>query len=59
MKARPGSLHGYDVADHNALNPELGSAGDYRSISEERCARAGSAILLDFVPNHIWGPTRP
>ena len=24
LKARHGSTHGYDVVDHNALNPELG-----------------------------------
>src|SRR5207342_2366926 len=24
LKARAGSNHGYDVVDHNALNPELG-----------------------------------
>ena len=24
LKARPGSTHGYDIVDHNALNPELG-----------------------------------
>ncbi len=25
FKARPGSVHGYDVTDHNQLNPELGT----------------------------------
>ena len=24
MKARPGSTHGYDIVDHNTINPELG-----------------------------------
>ncbi|HEX7927564.1 MAG TPA: alpha-amylase family glycosyl hydrolase, partial [bacterium] len=24
FKARPGSAHGYDIVDYNALNPELG-----------------------------------
>src|ERR1041385_2497129 len=24
LKARPGSTHGYDIVDHNRLNPELG-----------------------------------
>ena len=23
--ARPGSTHGYDIVDHNRLNPELGA----------------------------------
>src|ERR1044071_5649160 len=25
FKARPGSTHGYDVIDHNAINPEVGT----------------------------------
>ena len=25
LKARPGSTHGYDVVDHNAVNPEIGT----------------------------------
>ena len=24
LKARPGSTHGYDIVDHDRLNPELG-----------------------------------
>src|SRR4051812_27004086 len=32
LKARPGSLHGYDICDHNALNPELGSEADYEGL---------------------------
>jgi len=27
FRASPGSLHGYDVADHNAINPEIGIDG--------------------------------
>ena len=25
LKARPGSNHGYDIVDHNEINPEIGS----------------------------------
>ena len=32
LKARPGSTHGYDIVDHNALNPELGSEDDFRAM---------------------------
>ena len=32
LKARPGSLHGYDIVDHNSLNPEIGSAEDFDSF---------------------------
>src|SRR5689334_14170133 len=40
LKARPGSTHGYDICDHNKLNPELGSSEDYerfiRTLHEYR-----------------------
>src|SRR4051812_39730339 len=29
FKARPGSVHGYDVVDHNSLNPEIGTRRDF------------------------------
>ena len=32
FKARPGSVHGYDVTDHNQLNPELGTENDFTSM---------------------------
>jgi (1->4)-alpha-D-glucan 1-alpha-D-glucosylmutase len=52
LKARPGSAHGYDIVDHDRLNPELGG--------EEAFARLSAALkqndlglILDFVPNHM------
>lgn len=52
LKARPGSLHGYDIIDHNALNPEIGSWDDYlRFVAALR--RHGMGHILDFVPNHM------
>ena len=38
LKARAGSTHGYDVVDHNALNPELG--GEAGVSAADRCARS-------------------
>ncbi len=32
LRARPGSTHGYDIVDHNALNPEIGSARGVRAL---------------------------
>jgi (1->4)-alpha-D-glucan 1-alpha-D-glucosylmutase len=52
FKARPGSLHGYDVSDHNALNPEIGSEADYEAF----VAALGEndlGQLLDVIPNHM------
>ena len=31
-EARPGSTHGYDIIDHNRLNPEIGSDAGFRRI---------------------------
>ncbi|HEX8915589.1 MAG TPA: malto-oligosyltrehalose synthase [Humisphaera sp.] len=51
MKARPGSTHGYDVIDHNQLNPELGTQADYDALVAALSAR-GLGHILDTVPNH-------
>ena len=52
FRARPGSLHGYDVVDHNALNPEIGSREDLEAfVATLRAHEMGH--ILDFVPNHV------
>src|SRR5260221_4628203 len=52
LRARSGSMHGYDVADPNSLNPELGSQEDYdRMVAELQ--RHGMGQLVDVVPNHM------
>ena len=33
LKATPGSLHGYDIADPRQLNPEIGTEEDYRAFA--------------------------
>jgi len=52
FKAREGSKHGYDITDHNALNPELGSAEDYEAFVYE-LRKLGMGHILDIVPNHM------
>jgi len=52
LKARPGSEHGYDIVDPNALNPEIGTAAEHAALIEASQA-AGLGHLLDFVPNHM------
>ena len=52
LMARPGSTHGYDIVDHNALNPELGSAADFETMVAAFKANSLGQIL-DFVPNHM------
>ncbi len=50
-EARPGSTHGYDVIDHNALSGELGGREGFDRLRQKARA-AGLGLLLDFVPNH-------
>ena len=52
FKARPGSTHGYDITDHDALNPELGSDADYAAMIAA-FRREGLGCIQDFVPNHM------
>ena len=52
LKARPGSTHGYDVVDPNALNPEIGTPAEYAAMIDAAQAE-GLGHLLDFVPNHM------
>ena len=52
LKARPGSMHGYDIVDHNALNPEIGSPEDFdRFVTALHKHDMG--LILDIVPNHM------
>ncbi|HEU4626197.1 MAG TPA: malto-oligosyltrehalose synthase [Steroidobacteraceae bacterium] len=52
FRARPGSMHGYDVVDHNALNPEIGTEADFEEFVATLRAH-GMGHIVDFVPNHV------
>lgn len=52
LRARPGSLHGYDIIDHGALNPEIGNRDDFDQFVAE-LRRHGMGQILDMVPNHM------
>ena len=52
LKARAGSMHGYDIVDHNSLNPEIGSPEDFdRFVATLH--EHGMGLILDIVPNHM------
>src|SRR6266487_4578358 len=52
FQASAESLHGYDITDHNKLNPAIGSREDYDSwIANLHAHSMGQ--MLDFVPNHV------
>jgi (1->4)-alpha-D-glucan 1-alpha-D-glucosylmutase len=52
LKARPGSMHGYDIVDHNSLNPEIGSPEEFDQLVN-RLHEHGMGLILDIVPNHM------
>src|SRR5262245_1760416 len=73
LKARAGSLHGYDIIDHSTLNPEFGGEQGFAQLSDALAAH-DMGLILDFVPNHMgighadntwwldvleWGPKSP
>ncbi len=52
LKARAGSVHGYDIVEHNEINPEI---GDEASLARfvERLHAHEMGLILDIVPNHM------
>ena len=50
--ANKGSLHGYDILDHNQLNPEIGTDEEYEAFVEE-LKKYDMGQILDIVPNHM------
>ncbi|NUN24286.1 MAG: malto-oligosyltrehalose synthase [Candidatus Jettenia caeni] len=52
FKAKEGSLHGYDIVDHNTLNPEVGTEEEYNGMIQELW-KYGMGQMLDIVPNHM------
>ncbi|WP_166361637.1 malto-oligosyltrehalose synthase [Pseudomonas akapageensis] len=52
LRARPGSMHGYDVVDPTCINPELGGeAALERLVAALR--QHGMGLILDIVSNHM------
>ncbi len=52
LKARPGSTHGYDVVDHNAVNPEIGTEAELDKLMLA-LKEHGMGLIPDLVPNHM------
>lgn len=52
FKATPGSTHGYDICNHNELNPELGTPEDFEALVTT-LREHGMGQIVDFVPNHM------
>lgn len=52
LNAVPGSLHGYDLIDPTALNPEIGTEKEFQAFAEA-LQEADMDLLMDLVPNHM------
>jgi (1->4)-alpha-D-glucan 1-alpha-D-glucosylmutase len=52
LKARSGSMHGYDVTDHGKLNPEIGTEAEYDHFVG-RLRKYNMGQIMDFIPNHM------
>lgn len=56
LAAAPGSRHGYDVVDHDALSAPAGGEAAWHQLVAAAHAR-GLGIVVDIVPNHMAVPT--
>ena len=52
LQAAPGSMHGYDVVDHQRVNEELGGAEAHERFCK-KFGENGLGQVLDIVPNHM------
>ena len=52
LRARSGSQHGYDIIDHNAFNPEIGSDADFERFAKTLTGH-DLGQMVDVVPNHM------
>jgi (1->4)-alpha-D-glucan 1-alpha-D-glucosylmutase len=52
MKARPGSMHGYDIIDHKKINPEIGTPEELDQLVA-KLKEHNLGLILDIVPNHM------
>ena len=50
--AEPGSTHGYDISNHNEINPEVGGVEAHEAFTSA-IATHGLGHIVDFVPNHM------
>ena len=52
LQAAPGSMHGYDIVDHEKLNEELGGEDGHERFCQ-RLKELELGQVLDIVPNHM------
>src|SRR5207248_2982080 len=52
LEAWHGSTHGYDIVDHNAVNPEIGTEREL-NLLVQTLREHGMGLVPDLVPNHM------
>src|SRR5262249_44913014 len=52
LQSRPGSQHGYDVVNHAAINSDIGTLDELKTL-RETLREHGLGLLADVVPNHM------
>ena len=52
LQAVPGSMHGYDVLDHDRVSDELGGADGLERLAAT-ARQHGLGLVVDVVPNHM------
>ncbi|KAG9550268.1 hypothetical protein KCV01_g23359, partial [Aureobasidium melanogenum] len=52
LRARAGSMHGYDVVDCHQVSPEIGGEEGLRRLVAALRSR-GMGLIVDIVPNHM------
>jgi (1->4)-alpha-D-glucan 1-alpha-D-glucosylmutase len=52
LQSRPGSMHGYDITNHQKLNAEIGTEEEYDAWVVA-LREHGMGHILDTVPNHM------
>ena len=55
LAAAPGSMHGYDVVDHDRVSPDMGGEAGLERLSAA-AKSAGLGLVVDIVPNHMTVP---
>ena len=59
FRSVPGSTHGYDAADFNEIDPELGGASGFADLTAA-LREHGLKTIVDVVPNHMGAsPANP
>ena len=54
LKARPGSMHGYDVVDHTMLNPEIGTQADFGVVDLYAAQPQLRCVIDKETPRKPW-----